>query len=172
MEMTVRVLGKPAETSGICDCSVWQKISWEATETGAGRDWSLLQINKAFLRRVQNCGKQEMRKLKLKIHGEISSVHFPIWGIKWSCALKQRTSCPGSSGTKSVFLWNWALIFSQTSGSFLPGIPLPFFWILKGSQGTGGFLVDVYESGSLGWPGRTQGTSTELPHVLWVTSYI
>lgn len=29
--------------------------------------------------------------------------------------MKQRTSCPDSSRTKSVFLWNWASVFSQIS---------------------------------------------------------
>lgn len=78
-----------------------------------------------------------------KKHGEITSVHFPVWGIKWSWALKQRRSCPDSSGTKSAFLWNWAFISSQTSDPFSPGRSLPFFRIWRGSQGAGAFLVDV-----------------------------
>lgn len=34
IELIVRVLGKPAETNGICDCSVCQKISWKAAKNG------------------------------------------------------------------------------------------------------------------------------------------
>jgi len=56
-ELIVRVLGKPAETNGICDCSACQKISWKAAKNGGKQALGgLLQDNKAHFIKLQNHG--------------------------------------------------------------------------------------------------------------------
>lgn len=72
--------------------------------------------------------------------------------------------------------WNQVYFPMELSPCLLPdlslGRSLPSFWILRGSQGTGGFLVDVQWVNLCPFDGQGEHKEpAEVPHMLWVTSH-